>query len=49
MLFYNEGFRHVAEAATGNFDIEPKVYANASMNSLIARLWTYVNTLDKKS
>lgn len=38
MLFYNEGFRHVAEAATGNFDIEPKVYANASMNSLIARL-----------
>ena len=38
MLFYNEGFRHVAEAATGNFDIEPKVYSNASMNSLIARL-----------
>ncbi len=38
MLLYNEGFRHQEEAAAGNFDREPKVYANASPNSLIARL-----------
>ena len=38
MLFYNEGFRHSKEAAAGNFDVEPKVYANSSPNSLIARL-----------
>lgn len=38
MLFYNQGFRHSDEPAIGNFDAEPKVYANASPNSLIARL-----------
>ena len=37
-LFYNEGFRHKDEPVTGNFDVEPKVYANSSPNSLIARL-----------
>ncbi|MCT1400890.1 reverse transcriptase domain-containing protein [Paenibacillus glucanolyticus] len=38
MLLYNEGFRHSDEAAAENVDAEPKVYANSSPNSLIARL-----------
>ena len=38
MLFYNAGFRHQDEPATGNFDVEPKVYSNSSPNSLVARL-----------
>lgn len=38
MLLYNEGFRRIDEADAGNVDVEPKVYANSSPNSLIARL-----------
>jgi group II intron reverse transcriptase/maturase len=38
MLFYNEGFRHQDKPMTGDFDIEPKVYANNSPRSLVARL-----------
>lgn len=38
MLLYNEGFRRSDEADAGNVDVEPKVYANSSPNSLIARL-----------
>ncbi|KIL36581.1 maturase [Gordoniibacillus kamchatkensis] len=38
MLLYNEGFRRIDEADAGNVDVEPKVYANSSPNSLIERL-----------